>query len=247
VVGRSLKIPTCKYKMAQSKGVSSAASTFDLKRVLPFAVGGALAVVAAYFILSRRSAPAAPASKPAAAAAVAAAASAASAAAIPAAAVAAAAAPAPAPAAKPAAALAPAAASPAAASPAPAAASPAPAAAASAPASAAAAPAALTEADLFRAALHDNAEEVQRAAAAGVNVSCFDAFGGDTPLHWAAGNGRVQAVAALLAAGAAVNAKSKKTAKSAGGATPLDYAKQSNMAEAAAALVKAGGLAGSAC
>ena len=198
MVGRSLKIPTCKYKMAQSKGVSSAASTFDLKRVLPFAVGGALAVVAAYFILSRRSAPAAPASKPAAALA-------------------------------------------------PAAASPAPAAAASAPASAAAAPAALTEADLFRAALHDNAEEVQRAAAAGVNVSCFDAFGGDTPLHWAAGNGRVQAVAALLAAGAAVNAKSKKTAKSAGGATPLDYAKQSNMAEAAAALVKAGGLAGSAC
>jgi hypothetical protein len=226
--------------MAQSNGVSSAASTFDLKRALPFAVGGALAVVAAYFILSRRSAPAAPASKPAAAAAVAAAASAAAAAAIPAAAVAAAAAPAPAPAAKPAAALAPAAASPA-----PAAASPAPAAAA--PASAAAAPAAPTEADLFRAALHDNAEEVQRAAAAGVNVSCFDAFGGDTPLHWAAGNGRVKAVAALLAAGAAVNAKSKKTAKSAGGATPLDYAKQSNMAEAAAALVKAGGLAGSAC
>jgi hypothetical protein len=232
--------------MAQPKGVSSAASTFDLKRALPFAVGGALAVVAAYFILSRRSAPAAPASKPAAVAAVAAAASAAAApAAILAAAVAAAAAPAPAPAAKPAAALAPAAASPAAASPAPAAASPAPAAAA--PASAAAAPAAPTEADLFRAALHDIAEEVQRAAAAGVNVSCFDAFGGDTPLHWAAGNGRVKAVAALLAAGAAVNAKSKKTAKSAGGATPLDYAKQSNMAEAAAALVKAGGLAGSAC
>ena len=61
--------------------------------------------------------------------------------------------------------------------------------------------------------MRDDADEVRCAATAGVDVNAFDLFGGDSPLHWAAGKGQLRAVAALLAAGADVNAKSRRTAK----------------------------------
>ena len=107
-------------------------------------------------------------------------------------------------------------------------------------------PAPPTVAEVFKAALSDDGDVIRRAAAAGVDVSAYDQFG-DTPLHWAAGNGRNKAVVALLTAGAAINAKTKKTSKGPGGLTPLDFATQSKQAEAVAQLRAVGGLAGTAC
>ena len=71
--------------------------------------------------------------------------------------------------------------------------------------------------DLIDAAVRGNLEKVKRLVVKGADLNAVDTYG-NTPLHWAAGNGYAAVVEYLVAKGASVNAVNRT------GNTPLHWA-----------------------
>jgi uncharacterized protein len=88
--------------------------------------------------------------------------------------------------------------------------------------------------ELVGAAGRGDVAEIERLIAAGADPNVFEGTGYCTPLQWAACNGRVPAIAALLKAGARVDGVDS------GGITPLMLAAEKGRKAAIDALVAAG-------
>jgi uncharacterized protein len=87
---------------------------------------------------------------------------------------------------------------------------------------------------LVGAANRGDVPEIERLIAAGADPNAFEGTGSMTPLQWAAFNGYVAAIAALLKAGARVDIANSD------GSTPLMSAAQNDQTAAIDALVAAG-------